>query len=89
MAITSPANGAWTGNSIDVMASATDNAALATLKFYGNGTQGAQVTCTGTSCTSTRWWRTGSLPSGTHRITVVATDTAGNQTASPSVGINK
>jgi hypothetical protein len=87
--ITKPSNGAWTGNSIDVTASATDNAGLATLKFFGNGTQFAQVSCSGTSCASTQWWLTGSLPSGKHTITVVATDTAGNQTTSAPVVINK
>jgi hypothetical protein len=84
-----PSTGAWTGNSIDVTASATDNAGLASLKFFGNGTQFAQVTCSGTTCGSTQWWLTGSLPSGKHTITVVATDTAGNSTTSAPVVINK
>ena len=89
VSITSPPNGAWTGNSIDVTAMATDNVALASLKFFGNGTQFAQATCSGTSCTSTQWWLTGSLPSGKHTITVVATDTAGNTKTSAPVVINK
>ena len=89
VAITKPSNGAWTGNSIDVTASATDTGGLASLTFFGNGTQFAQATCSGTSCTSTQWWLTGSLPSGKHTLTVVAIDVAGNQTTSAPVVINK
>jgi hypothetical protein len=72
-----------------VTASATDTGGLASLKFFGNGTQFAQATCSGTSCTSTQWWLTGSLPSGKHTLTVVAIDVAGNQTTSAPVVINK
>jgi hypothetical protein len=89
VAITTPSNGAWTGASIGVTASATDNAQVATLTYYGNGTQFAKVTCGTASCTSKQWWTTGSLPSGKHTITVVATDSAGNQTTSAPVVINK
>ena len=89
VAITSPSNGAWTGNSIGVTASATDNGTVATLKYYGNGTLFAEVTCGTASCTSKQWWLTGSLPRGKHTITVVATDNAGMQTTSAPVVINK
>jgi hypothetical protein len=88
-AITTPSNGAWTGASIGVTAAATDNVQVATLTYYGNGTQFAKVTCGTASCTSKQWWNTSSLPSGKHTITVVATDTAGNQTTSAPVVINK
>ena len=88
--ITKPANGAWTGNSIDVIASAGDNVGVASLTFYGDGAQFAKVSCAGApSCQSTQWWVTGPLPSGQHTITVVATDTSGNQTTSAPVVINK
>jgi len=90
VSITSPQNGDWTGNSIDVTATASDNAGLASLRFFGNGTQFAQVSCgNAKTCSSTEWWVTGSLPSGRHTITVVATDTAGNETTSAPVSINK
>jgi len=89
-ALTGPPNNDWTGNSIDVTATATDNVGLATLKFFGNGTQFAQINCgNATTCSGTEWWVTGSLPSGKHTITVVATDTAGNSTTSAPVTINK
>ena len=41
--ISKPSNGAWTGNSIDVTATAGDNVGVASLTFYGDGTQFAQV----------------------------------------------
>jgi hypothetical protein len=88
--ITKPSNNAWTGNSIGVTANASDNVGVASLKFFGNGTQFAQVSCAGTAtCTKTEWWLTGPLPSGKHTLTVVATDTAGNTTTSAPVVINK
>ena len=88
--ITSPSNGAWTGNSIGVKASASDNIGVAMLTFYGNGSQFGQVKCTGTpTCLGEYWWLTGPLPSGKHTISVVATDTAGNTKTSAPVVINK
>ena len=89
VAITSPPNGAWTGNSIDVHVSGTDNVAVATIKIYGDGKFVDQVTCGGASCSGVVWWLTGSLASGTHTITAVAADTSGNQTTTPPVTINK
>jgi hypothetical protein len=87
--ITSPTNGVWTGNSINVSVSATDNAALRTIDVLGNGTKFATVTCSGTTCGGTVLWLTGPLPSGQHRITAIATDAAGNTTTSAVVTINK
>jgi hypothetical protein len=87
--ITNPSNGAWTGNSIRVAATATDNVVVSTLTFYGNGTPFGQVTCGTPTCSGEQWWTTGPLPSGKHTITVVATDGAGNQTTSAPVVINK
>jgi hypothetical protein len=89
--ITTPFNGDWTGNSIHVVATATDNVGLATLKVYGNGVQfGPTIVCGGaTSCTFDDWWATGSLPPGQHTIVAVATDTTGNEASSAPVTINK
>ena len=89
--ITTPHTGDWTGNSIHVVATATDNVGLATIKLYGDGVQfGPTVICNGTvSCTFDDWWSTGSLPSGQHTIVAVATDTTGNETSSAPVTINK
>ena len=88
--INNPSNGAWTGNSIKVTATAGDNVGLASIKLYGDGALFSTGTCGGaTSCTWTDWWSTGSLASGQHTITAVATDTAGNATTSAPVTINK
>jgi len=87
--ITKPGNNAWTGNSLDVAATATDNVKLASIKLYGNGTLFSTTTCTSTSCgTGTVWWSTRSLGSGKHTLKAVATDAAGN-TAETSITINK
>ena len=87
--ITSPGNGAWTGNSIHVVAAGTDNAAMASLKVYGNGGVILQKTCSGTSCTIDDWWVTGTLAAGAYQIQAVATDAAGNCAVSAPVTINK
>src|SRR5207253_3138358 len=89
VAITNPPNGAWTGNSIDIHVSGTDNVAVASIKVYGDGTYVDQVTCGTASCTGVVWWLTGPLASGSHTITAVATDTSGNQTTTAPVTIYK
>jgi hypothetical protein len=89
VAITSPPNGAWTGNSIDVHVSGTDNVAVATIKVYGDGAFVDQVTCGTATCSGVVWWVTGSLAAGSHTITAVATDTSGNQATTPPVTIYK
>jgi hypothetical protein len=89
VAITSPGNNAWTGNSIHVVATASDNVAVASIKIYGNGGVVLQKACGGTSCTLDDWWTTGSLATGAYQIQAVATDTAGNCAVSPPVTINK
>ena len=83
------ASGAWTGNSIDIYVSAADNTAVASIKIYGDGSYVDQVTCGGATCSGVVWWLTGPLASGTHTITAVAVDTAGNQATTPPVTINK
>src|SRR5205814_1490122 len=88
-AITAPSNGAWTGNSIHIVATASDNVGLASVKIYGNGGVILQTTCSGTSCTLDNWWTTGALAPGAYQIQAVATDTAGNCATSPPVTINK
>jgi hypothetical protein len=90
VSITSPPNGAWTGNSIKVTVSGADSSGLAGIEIYGNGTLVGTVPCNaGTTCTGSLWWLTGSLPKGKHTITAVAEDTAGNRTTSAPVVINK
>ena len=90
MAITTPTNGASTGSSVKVTATAGDNVGLASLKLYGDGVQFSQKTCGNKkTCTLTANWSMTTLPSGAHTITAVVTDTAGNTTTSAPVTVNK
>lgn len=91
-AITSPSSGTWTGNSLDVSMTATDNLAVKTLQLYANGSPASvhtPLTCTSASCSGTVLWLSGSLPSGQHTITAVATDAAGNSRTSAPITIYK
>ena len=89
--ITKPSNGAWTGNSLDIIANGSDNVGLASIALYGDGALIQTMGCGGaaTCSTGTVWWSTGPLAPGTHSITAIATDTAGNKTTSAPVTINK
>lgn len=78
VAITSPRSGVWTGNSLLISVSATDNVALRDIKLSADGTQFGTVTCAGNSCSGSVWWTSGPYPSGTHTVTAIATDQAGN-----------
>src|SRR5688572_23962720 len=87
--ITAPTSGVWTGNSINIAASATDNVGLTNIKLWGNGGVFATLPCSGTSCSGNVWWLTGSLPAAAYEVNAVATDTAGNQTVSAKITIFK
>jgi hypothetical protein len=90
VSITSPANGAWTGNSIHVVASGSDDVGVAKIELYANGGVVLATTCGGaTSCTLDSWWITGGLTNGAYQMNAVATDTAGNCAVSAPVTINK
>jgi hypothetical protein len=95
-AITSPPSGTWTGNSLLVYMKATDNVAVKTVALYADGvlavtTSGtpAVLSCSGSTCEGELRWSSGSLPSGKHLLTAIATDTSGNTTTSAAVTINK
>jgi hypothetical protein len=88
-AITSPPSGTWTGNSLDVSLSAIDDVGLTALELYANGVLANTITCAGTTCAGIVLWLSGPLPSGTHTLTAVATDTSGNRTTSAPITIYK
>lgn len=93
-AITSPPSGTWTGNSLDISMTAADNVTVKTLVLYANGSvapllTGTELTCSSASCSGKVTWLSGSLPSGKHTLTAVATDAAGNRTTSSPVTIYK
>ena len=87
--ITSPFNGDWTGNSIAVSATASDNVSVKAIDFYGDGVLLGTINCSTATCSGTVGWLTGPLPNGTHLISAVARDAAGNASTSPTVTIFK
>jgi hypothetical protein len=89
VSITSPSRDVWTGNSINVAATASDNAALANIKLWADGAVFATIPCSGTTCSGEVLWITGSLPPAAYEVNAVATDTAGNQAVSGKVTIYK
>ena len=89
IAITSPASGVWTGNSINVSATARDNVGIATIKLWGNGRVFGTLTCSETACSGTVTWITGPLPSAAYQVQAVATDVAGNCAVSAPVTVYK
>jgi hypothetical protein len=87
--IVSPASGVWTGNSLDITAQASDNVRVTSIRLYGNGVLFGTIPCSATYCKGTVLWLTGSLPSGTHTVKALATDSSGNTKASASITIYK
>jgi hypothetical protein len=78
VAITSPRSGVWTGNSLVIAVSATDNVALRDIQLSANGAPFGTVACSGTSCSGSVLWLSGSFAAGTHTVTARARDQAGN-----------
>ena len=89
VAITSPPTNTWTGNSIVFSVTASDNVGLVKIDLWGNGAVFGTLACSGTTCSGNKGWYTGPLPRAAYEVHAVATDTAGNQTLSTPVTINK
>ena len=89
VAISSPTGGTWTGNSIQIAATGTDNVALSRIELWGAGKAFASLPCAGASCSGNTWWVTGALPAGAYVVNAVAVDTSGNQATSAAVTIYK
>ena len=80
--ITSPVNGSTVSGAVTVSASATDNASVARVELYANGTLIG-------SDTAAPWnfsWNTTTVPNGLYTLTAKACDAAGN-TATSSVSV--
>ena len=93
VSITSPASGSSVtqGTKVTVTASATDlgtgsgaPSGIASVTFYLDGTT---VLATDTSSPYSFSWNTNKIAKGTHRLTAVATDAAGNSTTSAAITI--
>jgi hypothetical protein len=82
VAITSPASGATVSGTITVTASAADNVGVVGVQFQLDGVNaGAEVTAAPYSVP----WNTTTASNGSHTITAVARDAAGNTTPSAPV----
>jgi peptidoglycan/xylan/chitin deacetylase (PgdA/CDA1 family) len=90
VAIASPSSGASvTGNAVYITANATDNVAVASVRFYVDGALlGSKTAPTSPGGSAYQWkWDSTTVATGQHTLTTVATDTAGNQATSAPVSV--
>jgi hypothetical protein len=88
VAMTGPASAATvSGTAVAVSASASDNVGVVGVQFFDGATQ---IGAEDTSAPYTVTWNTTTAPNGTHSLTAIARDAAGNNTTSParSVDVN-
>ena len=84
VSITSPANGATVQSTVTVTASASDNVGVAGVQFQLDGASfGAEDTAAPYSVS----WNTTGAANGSHTLTAVARDAAGNRTTSAAVTV--
>ena len=83
VSISSPASGDTVSGTITVTASAADDTAVAGVQFFLDGVGGTDVTTAPYSVP----WNTSTASNGSHTITAVARDAAGNLTTSAPVTI--
>ena len=82
--ITSPAGGQSVSGTVSVAANASDNVGVSGVQFLLDGTGlGAEVASAPYSVS----WNTATAPDGTHTLTAVARDAAGNRTTSAPVTV--
>jgi peptidoglycan/xylan/chitin deacetylase (PgdA/CDA1 family) len=87
--ITSPANGATVTGVAPILAEATDNVSIVSVRFFLDGVSlGSKAAPTVAGGSTYRWnWETTATTKGPHTLTVVATDQAGNQTTSAPISV--
>ncbi|TMQ28485.1 MAG: hypothetical protein E6K82_00135 [Candidatus Rokuibacteriota bacterium] len=84
VAITAPLGGAFVKATVTVRATASDNVGVAGVKFLADGAPiGAELTSAPYSVA----WDTTSVADGSHTLTAVARDAAGNTTTSAAVAV--
>jgi hypothetical protein len=81
VALSSPGNGSNVQNTVNVSASASDNTAVSRVEFYLDGTV---LLGTDTISSYSISWNTTLTPAGSHTLTAIAYDTAGNAQTSAS-----
>lgn len=86
VSMAAPANGATvSGSTVTISANATDNVGVASVQFLLDGANlGANIT---TAPYSMVWNTTGSA-NGTHTLSAIARDAAGNQTTASAITVN-
>src|SRR5204862_1530304 len=85
VSITSPANGAPVKGTVIVTASASDNVGVVGVQFLlDNGVNGSADVTTAPYSVS---WNTATVSDGSHKITAIARDAAGNSTPSAPVTV--
>lgn len=86
VAVTAPSNGATvSGNSVSLTATASDNLAIVGVQFKLDGVNlGAEDTTAPYGVA----WNSTTAANGTHALTAVARDTAGNTATAPAVSVN-
>src|SRR5947208_6092354 len=84
VSITSPASGVTVSGTITVTASASDNVGVVGVQFLLDGLNGGAEDTTSPYSVS---WNTTTSSNGSHTITAVARDTAGNRTTSAPVTV--
>jgi glucose/arabinose dehydrogenase/PKD repeat protein len=84
VSVTAPANGSTLNGTVNVTASAADNVGVAGVQFRLDGANlGTEDTASPYSVS----WNTGTASNGSHQLTAVARDAAGNTTTSAIVNV--
>jgi len=86
VSITSPTSGATvSGTAVTVSANASDNVSVASVQFKLDG---ANLGSAVTTAPYSGAWNSTTVVNGSHSLSAVATDTAGNQTTSAALTVN-
>ncbi len=83
ISITSPTNGSTVSNSVNIIASASDNVAVSSVSFLVDGIFISQLTTSPYSIS----WDTTQFSNGIHNITVLAVDPSNNLATSPVISV--
>src|SRR5437867_334566 len=84
VSITAPASGSTVSGTVTVSASASDNVGVAVVQFVVDG---GNVGSEDTSSPYSTSWNTTTVGNGSHTLTAVARDAAGNRTTSSPVSV--
>ena len=84
VSISAPANGATVSGTVSVTANASDNVGVASVQFRLDG---ASLGSLDTASPYTASWNTTTASNGTHTLSAVAKDAAGNTTTSANVSV--